>query len=57
VKSFLQLPFAVVPLIRFAANRRKMGRLANGQWRNVVASMVAGMIIAFDLYPIVGELQ
>jgi hypothetical protein len=45
----LQLPFELVPLIRFNADRTKMGRYANVRWLNVVASIVAGMIIAFDL--------
>ena len=53
----LQLPFALVPLIRFNADRTKMGRYANVRWLNMVASIVAGMIIAFDLRLIAGALQ
>ena len=53
----LQLPFALEPLIRFNADRAKMGRYANVRWLNVLASIVAGMIIAFDLRLIAGALQ
>ena len=53
----LQLPFALVPLIRFNADRTKMGRYANVRWLNVLASIVAGMIIAFDLRLIAVALQ
>ena len=53
----LQLPFALVPLIRFNADRTKVGRYANVRWLNVLASIVAGMIIAFDLRLIAVALQ
>ena len=53
----LQLPFALVPLIRFNADRTKMGRHANARWLNVLASIVAEMIIAFDLRLIAVALQ
>jgi manganese transport protein len=53
----LQLPFVLVPLIRFNADRTKMGPYANVRWLNVLASIVAGMIIAFDLRLIAGALQ
>jgi Mn2+/Fe2+ NRAMP family transporter len=45
-----------MPLIRFTADRIKMGRYANARWLNVLASIVAGMIIAFDLRLIAGAL-
>jgi manganese transport protein len=53
----LQLPFALVPLIRFNADRTKMGRYANVRWLNVLASIVGGMIIALDLRLIAVALQ
>jgi manganese transport protein len=53
----LQLPLELVPLIRFTADRTKMGQYANARWLNVLASIVAGTIIAFDLRVIAGALQ
>jgi len=53
----LRLPFALVPLIRFTADRTKTGGYANARWLNVLASIVAGMIIAFDLRLIAGARQ
>ena len=51
-----RLPFELVPLIRLAADPTKMGRHANARWLNVLASIVAGVIIAFDLRLIAGAL-
>ena len=45
----LQLPFAVVPLIMFTANRAKMGTLAAPRWQIVLASLAAAMIIALNM--------
>ena len=53
----LQLAFALVPLIQFNADRTKIGLYANARRLNALASIVAGMIIAFDLRLIAGALQ
>jgi manganese transport protein len=45
----LQLPFAVVPLIAFTADRRKLGRLASPRWLTAIASVVAVLIIALNI--------
>ena len=47
VLSF-QLPFAVVPLIQFTNDRRKMGEFANARWVAVLAWFVAVAIIALN---------
>ena len=47
VLSF-QLPFAVVPLIQFTNDRRKMGEFANARWVAVLAWFVAAAIIALN---------
>lgn len=44
----LQLPFAVVPLIRFTADKQKMGSFANPRWVNVLAWVAAFFIIALN---------
>jgi len=41
----LQLPFALVPLIRFTASRRVMGEYVNRRVVTVVAAIVAALII------------
>ena len=33
----LQLPFAVIPLIRFTSNRKKMGQFASPRWLSALA--------------------
>jgi manganese transport protein len=45
----LQLPFAVVPLVMFTANRRKMGALAAPLWLVIFAILIALVIIALNL--------
>ena len=45
----LQLPFAVVPLIRFTASRTKMGPFANRWWVNALAWLAAAVIIALNV--------
>ena len=44
----LQLSFAVVPLVRFTGERRKMGEFANGRLLSVVAWSVAVVIIGLN---------
>ena len=42
----LQLPFALVPLIRFTSSPRVMGAYVNGRGITIVASIAAAMVIA-----------
>jgi manganese transport protein len=44
----MQLPFAVVPLVRFVADRRKMGRFAISRPTAILAWTVAAAIIALN---------
>jgi manganese transport protein len=44
------LPFAVIPLVRFTSQKRIMGVLINQKGTTVVATLVAGLIIALNLY-------
>jgi len=48
VLSF-QLPFAVVPLVMFTADRAKMGALMAPRWLTGVAAVVAALIIALNV--------
>ena len=47
VLSF-QLPFAVIPLIQFTGDRRKMGEFANSRLTSAAAWVVAAAIIVFN---------
>jgi manganese transport protein len=45
----LQLPFAIVPLVMFTADRRKMGELVAPIWVTVLAATTAAIIIALNV--------
>jgi len=45
----LQLPFAVVPLVRFTADRGMMGPFASPVWLRILAWIIAAIIIALNL--------
>jgi manganese transport protein len=44
------IPFALVPLVMLTSNREIMGELVNRRITTVVASIVAGMIIALNVF-------
>jgi manganese transport protein len=44
----LQLPFAIVPLVMFTADRRKMGDLVAPRWLTAAASVIAATIIVLN---------
>jgi len=44
----MQLPFAIIPLIRFTSDRSRMGEFANRAWVNVLAWSCAALIIALN---------
>jgi manganese transport protein len=45
----LQLPFAVVPLVRFTSDPAKMGAFASSPWLSSLAWAVAALIIALNI--------
>jgi manganese transport protein len=45
----LQLPFAVVPLVRFTSDRTKMGAFVSPRWLSRLAWAVAALIIALNV--------
>ncbi|GAA3253685.1 hypothetical protein GCM10020258_10950 [Sphingomonas yabuuchiae] len=45
----LQLPFAVVPLVRFTANKGMMGPFASPVWLRILAWIIAAIIIGLNL--------
>jgi manganese transport protein len=44
----LQLPFAVVPLVQFTAQHRKMGPLVSPRWFTIIAGLIAVLIIGLN---------
>ncbi|TVY12063.1 divalent metal cation transporter [Paenibacillus cremeus] len=46
----LQLSFAVIPLIQFTNDKRKMGEFANPLWLKVLAWIVATVIVGLNAY-------
>jgi manganese transport protein len=49
----LQLSFAVVPLVLFTSDRRKMGRFANAPWLSALAWAVTAIIAVLNAYLVV----
>jgi hypothetical protein len=52
----LQLPFAVVPLVRFTADRKKLGALVAPRWLTFAAGITAATIIALNVKLIVDQI-
>jgi manganese transport protein len=50
----LQLPFAILPLIRFTSDHSRMGEFANKLWVRTCAWMVAAIILGLNFW-LVGE--
>jgi manganese transport protein len=44
----MQLPFAVIPLVRFVSDRRLMGRLVIPRWLAALSWAIAALIIALN---------
>jgi manganese transport protein len=45
----LQLPFAIVPLVMFTADKRKMGQLVSPRWVTALATVTALVVIALNI--------
>ncbi|MGN6305187.1 MAG: Nramp family divalent metal transporter [Mesorhizobium sp.] len=45
----MQLPFAVIPLVHFVSDGKKMGSLAVARWVSVLAWIVATVIVALNV--------
>lgn len=45
----MQLPFAIIPLIKFTSDKSKMGSFANKQWVQILAWVIAVIIIALNV--------
>jgi manganese transport protein len=45
----LQLPFAIVPLVHFTADARKMGPFVNRRWVTIAAWVIAAVVIGLNV--------
>ena len=45
----LALPFSIVPLVMFTADRRKMGELVAPRWVTVLAALTAAVLIVLNI--------
>jgi manganese transport protein len=45
----LQLPFAIVPLVMFTRNRKKMGALVSPLWLTAISAVIAAIIIGLNM--------
>ncbi len=45
----MQLPFAIVPLVMFTADKAKMGELVSPRWVTALAVIVAVVVIALNI--------
>ena len=46
----LQLPFAIVPLVHFTNDRKRMGPFANPRWVQVLAWLTAALVIGLNIW-------
>jgi manganese transport protein len=53
----LQLPFAVIPLVRLTGNRKTMGRFASPMWLQGMAWLVALIIVSLNVTMVISMLQ
>ncbi len=53
----LQLPFAIVPLIRFTGDRKRMGELVSAGWARLLSAACAVLIVSLNLWLAWTELE
>jgi len=45
----MQLPFAIIPLIHFTSDRKRMGAFVNRPWASALAWVVAAIVVALNV--------
>ncbi|WP_448952407.1 Nramp family divalent metal transporter [Labrys neptuniae] len=45
----MQLPFAIIPLVRFVSDKRKMGVFVTPVWLTALSWLIAGVILVLDI--------
>jgi manganese transport protein len=51
----IQLPFAIVPLIHFVADRKRMGNFTIAVWTQALAWLAAGIILSLNIMLVIGQ--
>ncbi len=46
----LQLPFAVIPLVHFTSDRKRMGEFANGRWLQIGSWVCAAVVLILNIW-------
>jgi manganese transport protein len=44
------IPFALIPLVIFTSRKKLMGALVNGRATVIAASVIAGLIVALNIF-------
>src|SRR5262249_30165562 len=52
----LQLPFAVVPLLQYTGDRRRMGEFANPLWVRILGWVCVTIIVALNAYLVTDQI-
>ncbi len=45
-----QLPFAVIPLVHFTSDRKRMGEFANGFWMRIASWLCAAIVLVLNIW-------
>ncbi len=53
----LQLPFAIIPLIHFVSDRRRMGEFVSPRWLSMLAWITAAIIVVLNVKLVMDEIQ
>jgi len=53
----LQLPFAIVPLVMFTADRTKMASLVAPRWMTLLAGAIAAILIVLNIKVVIDLLS
>jgi manganese transport protein len=53
----LQLPFAIIPLIHFVSDKRRMGEFVTSHWLRVAAWIVTAIIVFLNVKLVVDEIK
>jgi manganese transport protein len=53
----MQLPFAVIPLVKFVTDKKLMGKLVVGRWLAMLAWLIAGAIVVLNAKLLFGTLM
>ena len=53
----LQLPFAVIPLVQFTSERRRMGDFVSGRWLKAGAWFCAAFILGLNIWLLIGQFR